>query len=46
VISNKPTKIERGIVLDWFGGIQPYLDLHAQWVTEANSKWFAEDDYD
>ena len=46
LISDKPTKIQREIVLDWFGGKQPYLDLHAQWITEADSKWFAEVDYD
>jgi REP element-mobilizing transposase RayT len=46
LISDKPTKIQREIVLDWFGGRQQYLDLHAEWVTEENSKWFAEDDYD
>ena len=46
LISGKPTKINREIVLDWFGGKQQYLDMHAQWVTEANSEWFAGDDYD
>jgi hypothetical protein len=46
LISDQPTKLQRQTVLDWFGGKQPYLDLHAQWVTEAASKWFAEYDTD
>lgn len=46
LLSDKPTKLRRDIVLDWFGGKQSYLDLHEMWVTEAASKWFAEDDYD
>ncbi len=44
--SEKPTRLKRDVVLDWFGGRQQYLDLHQEWVTEAQSKWFAEDDYD
>jgi putative transposase len=46
MLSEKPTKLQRDVVLDWFGGRQSYLDLHEKWVTEAESKWFAEDDYD
>jgi hypothetical protein len=46
ILSDKPTHLKREEVLEWFGSPQQYLDLHAQWVTEAESKWFAEDDYD
>ena len=46
LLSDKPTKIQRDIVLDWFGGKDGYLKLHEEWVTDANSKWFAEDDGD
>lgn len=46
LLSEKPTKLNRGVVMEWFGGKQEYLDLHEQWVSEANAKWFAEDDYD
>ena len=46
LISDKLTKIQREIVLDWFGGKQAYLDWHAEWVTEANSRGFAENDDD
>jgi len=46
MISDKPTKLQREIVLGWFGGREQYLDMHARWVTEAKSQWFAEDDYD
>jgi putative transposase len=46
LLSEKPTKLNRDVVMEWFGGKQEYLDLHEQWVTDANAKWFAEDDYD
>jgi hypothetical protein len=46
MLSDKPTKLKRDVVLDWFGGKQSYLDLHEKWVAEADSKWFAEDDHD
>ncbi len=46
LIAEKPTKLKRDIVLDWFGGRENYLELHQQWVSDADAKWFAEDDYD
>jgi REP element-mobilizing transposase RayT len=46
IIAEKPTKLKREAVLDWFGGKQGYLELHEKWVSDADSKWFAEDDYD
>ena len=46
LLSDKPTKLKRDFVMDWFGGEQEYLDLHEQWVSDAEAKWFAEDDYD
>ncbi len=46
LLSDKPTKLQRDIVLEWFGGRQGYLELHEKWVSDAGSKWFAEDDYD
>jgi REP element-mobilizing transposase RayT len=46
LLSDKPTKLQRDIVFDWFGGKDGYLKLHEEWVTDADSKWFAEDDYD
>jgi putative transposase len=46
LISDKPTRIKREIVLDWFGGKQAYLDWHAEWVTGANSRGFADTDND
>jgi hypothetical protein len=42
----KPTKLKRDTVLDWFGGKESYLELHKQWVSDAEAKWFAEDDCD
>lgn len=46
ILAEKPTKLQRDVVLDWFGGKDGYLKLHEKWVTDADSKWFAEDDYD
>jgi putative transposase len=46
LMSEKPTYLQRNEVMRWFGTKQEYLDLHKEWVTDAQSKWFAEDDYD
>jgi putative transposase len=46
ILTKKPTMLKRDIVLDWFGGNESYLELHKQWVSDADSKWFADDDYD
>ncbi len=46
ILAEKPTKLKRDVVLDWFGGKESYLELHKQWVSDADAKWFAEDDYD
>jgi len=46
MLSERPTKLQREVVMKWFGGKQEYIDLHAQWVTEADAKWFAEADID
>ena len=46
MLSEKPTKLNRSGVLDWFGGRDRYLELHKEWVTEAQSLWFAEGDLD
>jgi hypothetical protein len=46
ILAEKSTKLRRDVVLDWFGGKGSYLELHKQWVSDADAKWFAEDDYD
>jgi putative transposase len=46
ILSEKRTSVNRDEVLKWFGSKERYLDLHKDWVTDAQSKWFAEDDYD
>lgn len=46
ILSDKKTSVKRSEVLEWFGNKEQYLKLHEHWVTEAESKWFAEDDYD
>jgi putative transposase len=46
LLSDKSTKLQRTVVFDWFGGKEGYLKLHEEWVTDADSKWFSEDDFD
>ncbi len=46
ILNEKPTVINRSEVMKWFGTKGEYLSLHNQWVTDAQAKWFAEDDYD
>ena len=46
ILSEKPTRLKRDVVLDWFGDRRQYLELHAEWVADAQMRWFAEDDLD
>ena len=46
ILNEKLTVINRGEVMRWFGTKDEYLSLHSEWVTDAQAKWFAEDDND
>lgn len=46
ILSEKHTSVNRSEVMKWFGTREEYLSLHSEWVTDAQAKWFAEDDYD
>lgn len=46
VLTGKPTAVKRAEVMSWFGTREEYLSLHDQWVTDAQAKWFADDDFD
>lgn len=46
ILSDKRTIVKRDEVMKWFGNRDEYLSLHNEWVTDAQSKWFAGDDYD
>ena len=46
ILSDKRTIVNRDEVMRWFGNRDEYLSLHSDWVTDAQAKWFAEDDYD
>lgn len=46
MLAEKKTIIKRDEVMNWFGTREDYLWLHKQWVTDAQAKWFAEDDFD
>jgi putative transposase len=46
ILAEKKTIIKREEVMNWFGTKEEYLSLHKQWVTDAQAKWFAEDDFE
>ncbi len=46
ILSDKHTIVKRDEVMEWFGDRDEYLSLHKDWVMDAQSKWFAGDDYD
>jgi hypothetical protein len=46
ILTDKKTSVNRTEVLKWFGSPEQYLELHKDWVDDARSKWFAEEDYD
>jgi len=46
ILNEKRTIINRSEVMKWFGTKDDYLSLHKQWVSDAQAKWFAEDDFD
>ena len=46
MLSEKPTHLQRVQVLEWFGGKPQYIKRHAEMVSEADSKWFVEEDED
>lgn len=46
ILSEKKTSVNRNKVMEWFGTRDDYLSLHNQWVTDAQAKWFAEEDFD
>jgi hypothetical protein len=39
-----PTHLQRDAVLNWFGGKQKFIKLHAEWVADAKVRWLVEDD--
>jgi len=46
IMSDVKTSVNRSEVLRWFGNKEEYLSLHNEWVTDAQTKWFVEDDFD
>ena len=46
ILADKPTRLSRDAVLEWFGNREDYLSLHKEWVEDAKMRWFAEDDDD
>jgi putative transposase len=46
ILTEKHTSVKRDEVMKWFGKKEEYLSLHDEWVTDAQAKWFAGDDYD
>ena len=46
LLSEKPTRLQRDAVLDWFGDRKQFLIIHAEWVVDAQIRWFIEEDFD
>jgi REP element-mobilizing transposase RayT len=46
LLSDQRTFLSRDEVMHWFGGREEYLSLHGEWVTDAQSRPFAADDFD
>lgn len=46
ILNEHKTIIQRDETMKWFGTKENYLSLHNEWVTDAQAKWFAEDDFD
>lgn len=46
ILSTKHTIVNRSKIMKYFGNKDDYLSLHNDWVADAQSKWFADDDYD
>lgn len=46
ILSTKHTIVKRDKIMKWFGNKDEYIALHNDWVVDAQSKWFAGDDYD
>jgi len=44
LLSDVPTKLARGAVMEWFGDRDAYIRLHEEWVIEADVKWAISDD--
>lgn len=44
ILTVKKSIVLRGLVMEWFGTRNGYLSLHQEWVTDAQARWFADDD--
>ncbi len=44
LLSDKPTRLERDAVLEWFGGREAYESLHGEWVKEGRDMKFGGQD--
>ena len=46
MLTNRRSAVNRALLMKWFGTTDDYLSLNQDWVTDAQSRWFAEDDPD
>jgi REP element-mobilizing transposase RayT len=42
--SGDPTRLQQEAVMAWFGGRDNFIRMHADWISERESAWFAADD--
>jgi hypothetical protein len=43
LINNGPSILDKEVILDLFGGLESYLHLSNEWVSDANEKWCLDD---
>ena len=46
LLASSPTRLQRGTVIEWFGGCDQFTRMHEDWVMERESAWFPGDDDD
>jgi putative transposase len=44
LLAEKPTRLKRDAVLEWFGGRSGYTSIHAEWMKDGKEREFVDDD--
>ncbi len=45
IILDQPPHIARDTVLEWFGSKNEYILQHNEMISDAQSRWFTDDDF-
>lgn len=46
ILDDKKTFVDKNVLMNWFGGREQYSQLHSEWITGPQTRWFVEDDED